>query len=93
MDANQIATAGFYFTNPSDIVQCDFCGLEIAYWTDGDVALQEDQRWRPCCKFIKGLCVGNIPILSNDQPEKTSQQPTRSQYLCGLQFKLKPNSI
>jgi len=24
MDANQLAAAGFYFTNQSDIVRCDF---------------------------------------------------------------------
>ena len=25
MDANQLAAAGFYFTNQSDIVRCVFC--------------------------------------------------------------------
>jgi len=29
MDANQLAAAGFYFTNQSDIVRCVFCGVEI----------------------------------------------------------------
>ena len=31
MDANQLAAAGFYFTNQSDIVRCVFCGVEIGF--------------------------------------------------------------
>jgi len=41
MDANQLAAAGFYFTNQSDIVHCVFCGVEIGYWTEGDDPLKE----------------------------------------------------
>ena len=93
MDANQLAAAEFYFTNQSDIVRCVFCGVEIGWWTDGDVALKEHRRWSPACSFVKGLSVGNIPILSNNQPEKTSQQPTRSHDVCGSHYELRPNSL
>jgi len=78
MEENQLATAGFYNTNWSDVVRCAFCGVEVCHWEDGDDALKEHQRWSPFCGFGKGLCVGNIPILSNSQPEKSPQQPTRS---------------
>ena len=93
MDANQLAAVEFYFTNESDIVRCVFCGVEIGYWTEGDDVLKEHQRWCRSSGFAKGLCVGNIPILSNDQPEKSPQQPTRSRDVCGPHFELRPNSL
>jgi len=40
MDANQLAAAGFYFTNQSDIVRCVFCGVEIVYWREEDDGLK-----------------------------------------------------
>jgi len=73
MDANQLAAAGFYFTNLSDVVRCFFCVVKIYHWSEGDDALKEHRRWNPSCGFVKGLCVGNIPILSNDHPEKSPQ--------------------
>ena len=91
MDANQRAAAGFYFTNLSDVVRCFFCGVQVCHWSEGDDALKEHQRWSPTCGFVKGLCVGNIPLLSNDQPEKSPQQPTRSRDVCGPHFKLRHN--
>ena len=91
MDANQLAAAGFYFTNLSDVVRCVFCGVRVCHWSAGDDALKEHHRWSPSCGFVKGLCVGNIPILSKDQFEKSPQQPTRSRDMCS--FELKPNSV
>jgi len=32
MDGNQLAAAGFYFTNQSDVVRCAFCGVEVVHW-------------------------------------------------------------
>jgi len=93
MDVNQLSAAGFYFTNQSDIVRCDFCGVEIGWRTDVDVALKELRRWIPSCSFVKGLRVGNIPICSNGQPEKSSQQPTRSHDMCGSHYELSINSL
>ena len=93
LNANQLVAAGFYFTNLSDVVRCFFCGVQVCHWSEGDDALKEHQCWSPCCGFVKGLCVGNIPILSNDQPEKSPQQPMRSRDVCGPHFKLGPNSL
>ena len=91
MVANELAAAGFYFTNWSDMVRCAFC-IEMGHWDGGYYALKEYQRWSPFCGFAKGLCVGNIPILSNSQPEKSPQQPTRSRNVCSPHFELRPNS-
>jgi len=93
MDANQLAAAGFYFTDQSDIVRCVFCGVEIGYCTDGDGALKEHRRWSPSCSFAKGLHVGNIPILSNNRPEKSSQKPAQSHDVCVSLYELRPNSV
>jgi len=63
----------------------------MGYWTDGDVALKELRRWSPSCSFVKGLHVGNIPSLSNNQTEKSFQQPTQSHDVCVSHFELGPN--
>jgi len=91
MDTNQLPAARFYFTNWSEVVRCAVCVVEMFRWEKGDDALKEQHRWSPSCGFANGLCVGNIPILSNDKPEKSSQQPTRSREVCGPHFELRSN--
>ena len=81
MDANQLAAAGFYFTDQSDIVRCVFCGVEIGYWTDGYDALKELQEWSPSCGFMKGFGFKHF-YFSNDRSEKIYQQPTRARDMC-----------
>ena len=93
MDVNQMAAAGFYFTNKSDIVRCAFCGVVVGYWEKGEDALKEHQRWSPFCEFAKGLGAGNFPILSNDEPEKSPEQPSQSRNMCGARLELRPNSL
>jgi hypothetical protein len=63
MDENQLAAAGFYFTNQIDVFRCAFCGVEMGHWEEGDGALKEHQLWSLSCGFAKGLYVGSIPIL------------------------------
>jgi len=75
MDANPLAAAGFYIINQSDIVRCVFCGVEIGYWTEEDVALKEYRRWSPYCSFAKGLHVGNNPILCISQRNHLNSLP------------------
>jgi len=67
--------------------------VEIGWWTEREDALKEHRRWSPACSLVKGLRVGNIPILSNNQPDKSSQQPTRSHEVCGSHYELRPNSF
>jgi len=40
MDANELAAAGFYFTNWSDVVRCAFCGVQVGRSEEGDDALK-----------------------------------------------------
>ena len=61
MDVNQLAAAGFFFTNRGDVVRCAFCEAEIGQWVEGDDEFKEHQRWSPSCAFVKKLFVGNIP--------------------------------
>ena len=51
MDVNQLAAAGFYFTDWSDVVRCAFCGVDVGKWEEGDDAFKEHQRWSPSCWF------------------------------------------
>lgn len=78
MDVNQLASAGFFFTNRVDVVRCVFCGLEDGHWTEGDDTFKDYMRWSPSCGFVSGVFVGNIPA-----PSKTSQQPSSSNDVCG----------
>jgi len=78
MDVNQLAAAGFFFTNRGDVVHCAFCEVEVGQWLRDD-AFKDHQRWSPSCAFVKKLFVGNIPA-----PPKTSQQqPSSSNDVCG----------
>ena len=65
----------------------------MGHWEEGYDALKEHQPWSPSCGFAKGLFFGNIPILSNEQPGKSSDQPTRSRNVCGARLELRPNSF
>jgi len=93
MDANQLADVGFYVTKYCGIVLCVFRGAEIGYWTEGDDALKELRRWNASCSFVKGLRFGNIPIVSNGQPDKSPQQRTGSHDVCGCYYELRTNSL
>ena len=93
MDANQLAAAGFYIINKSDIVRCAVCGVEVDHLEEGNDSLKEHKRSSPSCGFAEGLCVANIPILSNDHPEKSSDRPTRSRDMNGARFEFRPTSL
>jgi len=87
MDVNQLAAAGFFFTNRGDAVRCAICEVEVGQWVEGDDAFKEHQRWSSSCAFVKKLFVGNIPA-----PPKTSQkQPSSSNDVCGsyMEYTLK----
>lgn len=43
-------------------------------------------------RFVEGLFGGNIPILSDYQPEKSPQKSTRSRDVFGSHNELRPNS-
>jgi hypothetical protein len=79
MDVNQLAAAGFSFTNRGDVVRCAFCELEVGHWEKGDDAIKNHQRWSLSCAFVKGLFVGNIPAL----PNTSQQQPSSNNDVCG----------
>jgi len=93
MDANQLAAAGFYFTNLSDIVCSVFCGLHVCHWSEGYYVLKENQRWKIFCELVRVLCAANIPIHSKDQPVESPQQPNRSRDVCGPRFDLRPTLL
>jgi hypothetical protein len=45
MEPNQMAAAGFYFTNKRDVLCCAFCAVEIGQWEKEDNFFRENQRW------------------------------------------------
>jgi len=40
MHVNQLAAAGFFFTNRGDMVCCELCGVQVGQWEEGDDALR-----------------------------------------------------
>ena len=79
MDVNQLAAAGFFFTNRGNVVRRAFCEVEVGQWVEGDDAFKDHQRWSPSCAFVKELFEGNIPA----PPQTSQQQPSSSNDVCG----------
>ena len=61
--ATSLAKEGFYYLKEKDIVSCAFCYGNVGSWEYDDVPRQEHKRHFPICKFMRGLPVGNIPIV------------------------------
>lgn len=62
INKHQLALLGFYYYGPGDMVKCNFCGVEIGMWEDGDDVLTDHMRWSPYCKLIRRNQTNNIPI-------------------------------
>lgn len=52
VSANEMAYAGFYYTQLCDYVKCAFCSIEIGGWVAGSDAMSEHKKHSPNCKFI-----------------------------------------
>jgi len=85
MDVNQLAAAGFFFTNRGE-VRCAFCSVQVAQLKND--AFKDHQRRSPSCPFVRRLFVGNIPA-----PPKTFQQKrSSSNDVCGSCMEYTPNT-
>ena len=47
-----LASAGFYYTNNSDLVKCFSCGLRLGQWLKTDDVWSEHFKWSPYCHYI-----------------------------------------
>ncbi|XP_041424635.1 baculoviral IAP repeat-containing protein 1b-like [Xenopus laevis] len=56
-----MARAGFYFTGVDVSVQCFCCGLVICTGSIQTLPLESHTTHNPCCGFLQGKDVGNIP--------------------------------
>ena len=52
-DSNELAEAGFYYTGFTDLVVCFQCGVEIAFWMPGDIAIEEHTKHASDCFYLK----------------------------------------
>ena len=48
----ELAQAGFYYTNIGDKVKCFYCGLILYNWEKGDDVFVEHRRHCNTCKFM-----------------------------------------
>ncbi|KAK0064357.1 baculoviral IAP repeat-containing protein 2-like isoform X1 [Biomphalaria pfeifferi] len=50
---SQLAAAGFFYAGYGDCVRCFQCGLGLRSWKPGDDVIEEHQKYRPSCSFLK----------------------------------------
>lgn len=60
--AQELASAGLYYTGIDDEVECFCCGGKLKNWEPCDQAWSEHRRHFPRCFFVLGHDVGNIGI-------------------------------
>ncbi|CAL1534981.1 unnamed protein product [Lymnaea stagnalis] len=48
-----LASAGFFYAGYADCVRCFQCGLGLKSWKPGDDVIEEHERHRPSCPFLR----------------------------------------
>jgi len=66
-----LAADGWFYSGQSDRVFCAFCRGTLHRWARGDTPSTEHRRHYPDCRFVKGLDVGNVPLVSKKQTTLT----------------------
>lgn len=72
----QMVAAGFYFLcrkidgRVCDDVKCEYCGIEVGMWTEGDDPLQDHVKYSPNCWFIRRMKNEGYDIPPSD-PRKS----------------------
>lgn len=52
VNACDLASAGFYYTNRADSVKCPFCDIELGRWEIGDDPDTEHRKHSSLCSFV-----------------------------------------
>ncbi|XP_076255378.1 baculoviral IAP repeat-containing protein 7-B-like isoform X1 [Rhynchophorus ferrugineus] len=81
-----LARAGFFYKQHSDVVQCPYCLIEGYNWVKGDDPMKDHRTWNPNCPFVMNsiehdnqiptndTCgLYGIQILPNSEPEDLTQ--------------------
>lgn len=55
VDKEQLANAGFYYTDKNDSVQCFHCGGVLRRWTESSDPWEEHRRWFPRCQYLANI--------------------------------------
>lgn len=77
IDQKILALLGFYYIGIEDRVKCNFCGVEIYKWIEGDDILSEHLTHSPKCNLICHKNTDNIPIdidILNKELDKNKRQ-------------------
>lgn len=51
-DPEEMADAGFFYTNKEDRVICFYCGGGLREWNDHDVPFEEHAKWFSQCQYL-----------------------------------------
>ena len=50
-----LAAAGLRYTGEGDVVECEYCGVQLLDWKIGDDPVSEHMFWRPSCAYLAKL--------------------------------------
>ncbi|XP_056020080.1 E3 ubiquitin-protein ligase XIAP-like isoform X2 [Ostrea edulis] len=67
----QLASAGFFYTGSSDLVQCFYCGIGLCAWDSDDDPWEEHARSAPGCLYII-----DETVSTKEDNQNTSQSIT-----------------
>lgn len=81
IDKKLLAQIGFYYIGPTDLVKCNFCGVEIGMWQPEDNPVDEHLKWSLNCNLLRGRETENEPI---DAEALKRVLPTLSYDTCGI---------
>ena len=65
-----LASSGFFYIGPGDVVKCFSCGLQLGLWREKDDVEYEHKRWSPSCTFLN---LSKIRLVENECQEECLQ--------------------
>ena len=65
LNANVLATAGFFYTGYGDNVVCAYCALNLYKWNTEDIPLIEHAKYNKNCAYISLFQSDMIKLTKN----------------------------
>jgi len=76
IDKENLADAGFYYTDHSEVVCCAFCVAQMGLWQEGGDAFKEHLLWSPNSSSLDIYLSGTfLSVLPTSLPHRPSSLP------------------
>ena len=73
-----LAAAGLRYTGTGDVVECDYCTVQLHDWKAGDDPVSEHLFWRPSCMHNAKLTKPPPLSVDTSSPKVDSDKPVHS---------------